>query len=497
MAPLNRAAPPTGWHWAAATSAVLFLLRWHLGRTVGFGDAEALYVCYSLHPAPAYLDHPGLIGALGRVVFADGSLTPLAAHQFTAVAATLVPWIGVAAARGAGGTRESTLRTFYGLALAPELAIGLFAFTPDLPLASSWLGALGFAAMALGSTPGSRRALVGCAGAGALAGVAILSKASGALLLAALVAGFSTRAARPHLRSLAPWFGLVVALLLAAPLVRFEHAHGYPLLVHRFSRTQAAAGFSLRNVGALVGGQLVYVTPPFLVAAYFVLRELARRTSAVDRFLFLATVVPGVPLAVLCLWSKVAEPHWLAPAYLALAIGASRIDLPSPRLDVACAITGMALVLFVWVWVSTPLAPRYLGHLYVPRYDLANDLYAWRAALPTLDDEVDRAIAEGKNPVIVGPHWTVCAQVHAGLGPALPVGCLTPIGDDFATWYPERDWAGKSTIVFVTDDRFDGGKVHSFPGRTLVSSRSVRVYRGGRPVRVFHIARLDRDAPAP
>jgi len=30
-----------------------------------------------------------------------------------------------------------------------------------------------------------------------------------------------------------------------------------------------------------------------------------------------------------------------------------------------------------------------------------------------------------------------------------------------------------------------------------VSSRSVRVYRGGRPVRVFHIARLDRDAPAP
>ena len=28
----------------------------------GFGDSEALYACYALHPQPAYLDHPALIG---------------------------------------------------------------------------------------------------------------------------------------------------------------------------------------------------------------------------------------------------------------------------------------------------------------------------------------------------------------------------------------------------------------------------------------------------
>ena len=40
--------------------------------------------------------------------------------------------------------------------------------------------------------------------------------------------------------------------------------------------TQSRSGVSLRNLGALIGGQLAYVTPPFLLAAWLALRSLHR-----------------------------------------------------------------------------------------------------------------------------------------------------------------------------------------------------------------------------
>ena len=35
---------------------------------IGFGDSEALYACYAMHPQPAYLDHPGLIGVIMQII---------------------------------------------------------------------------------------------------------------------------------------------------------------------------------------------------------------------------------------------------------------------------------------------------------------------------------------------------------------------------------------------------------------------------------------------
>src|SRR6185503_15989138 len=47
-------------------SVVLLAVRLAAARVVGFGDSEALYACYALHPQPAYLDHPGLVGLFAR-----------------------------------------------------------------------------------------------------------------------------------------------------------------------------------------------------------------------------------------------------------------------------------------------------------------------------------------------------------------------------------------------------------------------------------------------
>jgi hypothetical protein len=267
------------------------------------------------------------------------------------------------------------------------------------------------------------------------------------------------------------------------------------LLTHRLVATQARAGFSLRNAGALLGGQLLYVTPPFLVGAYKVLRGLLASRAPVDRLLVLATIVPGLPLIVLCLWSRVAEPHWLAPTYLGLALGASRIPL-QPLLRRACVIVGGVATLATFVVVATPLVPELSGPGYVPRYDLVNDLYSWRSALPMLREEVEDLRREGKNPVIVAPHWTVCAQAHALIGGDVPVGCLTPEGDDFQGWYPEPTWSNAPSLLFVTDDRFSADPKTLFPRRDVTRVRTAHVYRGGRRVRTIRVERMDRGSVA-
>lgn len=478
--------------WAVFVSIALFALRLQLAGHVGFGDAEALYICYGLHPQPAYLDHPGFVGQVARWL---GAPSPLKTHLLTAVLATAVPWLGGLAARATGAPWSRAARTVLALALAPEMAVGLFGLTPDLLMATAWLGALTLALFALSRPPSSFAAFAATLGVGALVGIATLSKVSALLLALALAASLGFRALRPRLRTFAPWAAALLVLLLLAPVVLWEVQNGSPMLRHRLITTQSQAGLSFRNLGALLGGQLVYVSPVLLVASGFVAVDLYRRRAedAASRLLWLCTVVPGVVLAALCLWSKVAEPHWLAPAYLPLAIHAARSERVGPKLAVASLVTGAALTLLTWLWVATELPPRLLGGLYQPKYDLANDLVAWGPGGRLLDDAVTRtALETHRLPVVVGPHWVVCAQAQAALGNRAPVGCNTPQRDDFDRWYPRSRWLDAPVVLLVYDSRFPLDPKLELPGRTVKSRSKVEVRRGGRVVRTIWVTRLDK-----
>jgi hypothetical protein len=483
--------------WVIALTLLLLGLRLRLAELVGFGDAEALYAAYALHPQPAYLDHPGLIGALARFVGDGGAPTALSAHRFTAFVATLVPWLGVGAARAAGARDDRAYRTFFALALLPEMSIGLFGLTPDLPLAVLWLASLACAALALRSEPRTRAALVGMMRAGLFAGLAVTAKATGVLLALALAVGVAGRGARAHLRTAGPYCAALAAVIVVVPLALWERAHGYPLLAHRLVATQSEAGVSVRNIGALLGGQLLYVTPPFLFGAFVAGRELWReREDPVKRLLFVASVVPAVPLTALCVWSRVAEPHWLGPAYLSLAVALPLLSPVRRWIARSAVAIGVVAPVAAFVLVSTPLVPELSGKSYRPRYDLVNDLYAWQAGVPLVRNEVEQVRSEGYAPYVVGPHWTVCAQLHAALGAGVPVGCRTKAGDDFASWFPAREWMDAPVLLYVTDDRFPESAAVEFPHRDVARIQSAQIYRGGRVVRTIRVARLERAANA-
>jgi hypothetical protein len=491
---------------ALAASAVLLAVRLYAAHHVGFGDAEALYACYARHPQPVYIDHPGLVGVFARLIGGGSSPSPLAAHRVTALLATAAPWVAALAARAAGASWRASALAALALMLTPEISVGLFGMTPDLLLIVLWYASLGASLWAVKGEPRSLRALGGALASGLFAGLACDAKISGVLLLAGLVFAWGSRRARAHLRTLAPWVGLAVALVVVLPVIEGEVASGFPMLRHRLIDTQKGAGLSLRNVGALIGGQLVYVTPPLLVAAFVVARDLHRRRDddAVSRLLWWATMAT-LPLVLLCCISRVAEPHWVAPLYLALPIHFARRAGAGPLIGAGVARSSVAIgglmVALAHVWVLFPIGPRLLGANYVPRYDLANDLFAWDAALPT----VKRALVESTPPhqpaaFVVGPHWTVCAQLHAALPRQVLVGCHAEVPDDFARWLPTSVWRRAPVLLYVTDDRF-GPHPDELRDHRVDFTWQAELRRGGAVVRRITITRwvasgVARFAPA-
>ncbi len=494
--------PPARARLALTLAAFAFLpLRVYAALRLDYGDSEALYASYVLHPQASYRDHPGLIGLLGRMISETSAPAPFLLHFVTAFALSALPFVAFASARACGATPERAPIAGLALVAAPEISVGLFGWTPDLPLSFVWLSALGLGGYLARRGPRAPHHLAAFAALGLCDGLAATAKASGALLALALALTLASPRGRPHLRRPGPWVALALCLLVVSPVVAHELARGLPMLRHRFVDTQARAGLSFRNLGAFVGGQLGYVSPPLFAGALLAARSLRVRAKndPVDEWLLHATIVPALALGALCLWSRVAEPHWFAPALLALPIAEARSPAVGRRLARWALGVGFALSAFVHVWVLTDLAPRTLGRLYVPRYDLANDMRAWRQAMPAVRGALSRwRYDELSSPIVLAPHWTLAAQIAAGLGPDATVGTLGGGSDDFGDWLPADAWRSRPWVVWVNDDRRPFTRPPPLDAWPALETRSVVVERAGRPVRRVVIEVLGRpDAPSP
>jgi hypothetical protein len=255
-------------------------------------------------------------------------------------------------------------------------------------------------------------------------------------------------------------------------------------------------------LGKVLGGQIGYVSPLVLVLAILYGRDLVRTRNedAVSRLLFLAFVIPVVPLLLFSLWSPRAEPHWLAPPLLSVAVHAARRGLvarggtaiASGRLVWAAAITAGALTALVHAWVLVPESARLVPKDADPRANIAAELYGWNNVVDAVRSQLTAEGDAKGDLVVVGPHWTVCAQLQAGLERETKVGCLTEIPDDFDRWNPRADWKKARKVLFVSDSRFSAKPETLFPNRAVESRSSVSIFRGGVRIRTFTLTLLSR-----
>jgi hypothetical protein len=476
-------------------TAIGFGVRMFAAKTIGFGDSEALYACYAKFQQAAYLDHPGLVGIFASAMGGGRIPSPQAAHVSTAALASMVPWLVVIVARSAGANARMSAIAGIVVAATPEIAVGLFGMTPDLLLAYTWLAFVGVAALAFESEPKSARSAVLFAIAGLIAGVATTAKVTGIFLVPSLLVALD----RERRRTPWPWAGAAISIVPLVPILQFEAAHGWAMFRHRFVDTQHGAGISLRNVGALFGGQLLYVSPVILVLAFIALRDLFRQRNedAISRLLFWTFALPLPPLVLLCLWSRVAEPHWIAPPLLALPIHAARRGLEmSRKLVIAGALTGLALSGAVYAWVLSPDLLRYAPKSYDAKVDIANELFGWSKAaqhVTEIAQEADTELGMHLDTWVVGPSWMVCAQLQAAM-PEMHVGCATDERTDFDDWAPRTKWEHADVIVFVTDDRMPVEPEKLIPTFHVGRTERITLIRGGRIVRTFRVSFLEKRA---
>jgi len=447
-----------------------------VAATTGLGDAEALYAQYARHLQGGYVDHPPAIGVLVAATTWALGPSPLGVRAGPIVLFPMCAALVFAITRRIGGSdRAASIAVGAYVAIPMLLASGVAA-SPDAPLAFAWL-------LSLYAILRSEREPAWTAVAGLAAGLALLSKYSGAWLLAGVVV-WGTLPGR-RLRA-AVVVGL--AFLCFVPVLLWNADHDWVSARHRLVWTQLQGGLSLRNAGALLGGQLAYVSPVALVGLLWAASRGMREGAAPGvRLLATSSVVAlGIGYG-LCLVSVVAEPHWPAPGYLGLVpVLGLLADREWPRVRRWVRIGALwsatvVVVLLLAIWSPLPVhLPGYDG-----RWDLTNDLRGWPAVAAAV-----RRIGAGGLPVVAF-HYTTCSQTAFALGEGADrVHCLSEPLDDFDLWDRGGLPPGAPAIA-IEDPRFDRPRGH------WARQIDVPLWRGGVVVRRFavRLGRLSSTAP--
>jgi 4-amino-4-deoxy-L-arabinose transferase-like glycosyltransferase len=243
--------------WLVALIA-LTALRLVLAAILPLSPDEAYYWVWSRDMQPGYLDHPPMVAIfiwLGTAMAGESALGVrllgpvslfIGSLMLARTAEDLFP--GRSAGPWAAALMNATLFA----------ALGAVTMTPDTPLLFFWVATLWAVARAHRSGD-ARWWLV----AGAVAGGALLSKYTAALLGLGLVIWlFLLPEARRFLLRWQLWVGGALALALFSPVLFWNAAHEWASFAKQGGRTASGgAGQSLRWLGELLGGQVALVTP--------------------------------------------------------------------------------------------------------------------------------------------------------------------------------------------------------------------------------------------
>jgi len=219
-------APPRPWLAPLLLAAAGLGLHLACGARYGLFRDELYFVACGQRLAWGYVDQPPLIALVARLAWwlsgEGGSLLLFRLPAMLAHAGTVLLAAGLARQLGGGPLAMATAAAAT-LASAVQLAQGQL-------LTMNVLEILLWSGVALASLQAAAGRPTRWIGAGALLGLALLAKYSGAFLAAGLLVGLLLTPARRALAERRLWAGVALAALLAAPALHWQWSHGFPFL---------------------------------------------------------------------------------------------------------------------------------------------------------------------------------------------------------------------------------------------------------------------------
>lgn len=271
--------------------ATLILVRAAISAMLPLSFDEAYYWRWSQNLAAGYLDHPPLIAYviyLGTLLFGDSEFGVRFVPLLLSVAATWAVWRAAAII-----SKSEYLGGVAALLYNLTLMVGAQALvaTPDAPS----MAASAFFLLALVKVAETDNAhwwlAVGVAG-----GFALLSKYTGLFLGAGAIAWLIlVPEQRYWFRSIWPYLGAVIAVLMFSPVLLWNAEHDWISFERQFGRVNEGS-LTLRYLGEFLGAQIGLATPFIFGLGVFGIIGIvgSQKMRVSSAALFVALMIPAI-----------------------------------------------------------------------------------------------------------------------------------------------------------------------------------------------------------
>ncbi len=440
--------------WVLAMIVVGTALRMVLAAVTGLGWDESYSAGSARQFLLSYVDHPPLhywaAGLAMRLFHSEASLVVRLPTILFFAGST---WLMYRLTARLFGVRAG-LWAATALNVAPVFTLAHASWLlPDGPLMFFMLATVNVVAAILFDEPQVRRPLLWWLAAGALGGLAMLSKYTGVFVFVGVLAYMlSVPKARRSLATPGPWLAAAVALVVFSPAIVWNLQHSDVGLSFQ-TRRLPGGGAGIHPLWFLefLGGQALYLFPllivPFAMALWRGLR--AGRGAPAGWLIALIAVGPIVLFNVVSLLAH-SQPHWPMPGWVftipLFGRDAAKLAAEWPRfarryMAWSAGIVGVVLAALTWQTVRGGLIPASWGQ----QADVTLDLVDWRGLKPALEA---RGLL-GPGAVVASPIWMTAGKASYALGPDIPVICACGDPQQFRYRYDQSRWNGRDMPVIV------------------------------------------------
>lgn len=317
---------------------------------------EAYYWSWSRHLALSYFDGPPLIAYLIKLSTLILGNTAFAIKLVSVICLTLTAWLVHQFSRHLFDQKVAEVALILFL-LIPFVQAGYLISTPDSPLILFWTATLYAFYLALNTQHLRYLYLTGLC-----AGLMLLSKYTGILLLAALFAYLVCSKHRRQLRNPHLYLAAILALIIFSPVIIWNWQHhwiGFAFQWHHGHANDKI--FQLKYLGQYIGGQIGAFNPILFFALFVLIFRKRQQLLSNTKLYYL--IWPFALTFLFFLYNscfKKSEVNWPAPAYITAGIMLAYWFVTNKyrKTYIASIILGIAVVIVVkFPWV-TPFMPN-------------------------------------------------------------------------------------------------------------------------------------------